>query len=527
MTSALSENSEYVSIDESDRRCPTSHAEGRSDVAHAAMSPKTKAAEVRLLRGRFKSFLLSYLKGKRKVRAPIFVKLSLLSAVLILVVISIISYTMLETQKAQLYDQMINLGRTMATIVAKNAPDKLLADEDLALFRLLDDIAQNDAVLEVLITDENGVARAHSHIREVNKRFFPPADLTLIRKVGGLKVSSLREGEKEILFFEAPLTYQNIKVGDVYLKLSQERIHQSMHLARVSVIWMTVFMTTVGVLLSSALSIYFSIPIRKLQEGTKALGLGDLSHRVDLHRRDELGDLASAFNKMAEDLSLKEKIKDSFGRYVTPEIVNMVLADPDSRWMKASRVEATVVFVDIRGFTTLAEDRDPELIINILNDYFSRITDIISKHGGHLDKFVGDAVMAVFGAPLPIQSHAEAAVDASVEIQKELAGLNQKERGKGIAISVGVGINSGEMVAGNLGSEKRMEYTFIGDNVNVASRLTLMAQPGEILLTRRTRDLIDSETSLRLKEKGRVYVKGRKRRVTVYSISGESAYNSA
>jgi adenylate cyclase len=205
---------------------------------------------------------------------------------------------------------------------------------------------------------------------------------------------------------------------------------------------------------------------------------------------------------------------------VTPEIVELILANPDSQWMKGSEVEATVLFVDIRGFTTLSEDKKPESIVELLNDYFTCVTDVVIKHGGHLNKFVGDEAMAVFGAPVPNLQHAEAAVRAALDIQKEISGLDRGTLITGMAIQVGIGINSGVMVAGNLGSEKRMEYTVIGDNVNVASRLTSLAKPGEILISGQTYELIKDKSILNIEKRRKILVKGRKMRIGIFKVLG-------
>ena len=186
---------------------------------------------------------------------------------------------------------------------------------------------------------------------------------------------------------------------------------------------LTVIIVILGVLLSLGLSMYISRPIKELRESTKSLGAGDFSHRIFIKRKDEFGDLGLAFNKMTEDLALKETIKDSFGRYVAPEVVDLILANPDNQWMKGARVKASVLFVDIRGFTALSEDKEPEAIVEILNDFFTRVTDVIMKYGGYLNKFLGDEAMAVFGIPTPNPEHAEAAVMAALDIQGQIAGL--------------------------------------------------------------------------------------------------------
>jgi len=457
-------------------------------------------------------------RGTRKLRIPIFIKLTSLSTILILVVISIISFSILKKQKAQYIGQLINLGESMVRMVANNAPEKLLGEEDLALFQLVKDIAENKQVIYALITDQKDVIKAHNRIDMVNKIYSPPDNILFLKEDNKVKVSSFIRDREEILLFEEPITYQKLRVGEVHLAISQKKILENIHDAKISILVLTAFITLLGIMLSLALSMYFSRPIRKLGESIKALAMDDFDHRVAVNRNDELGDLSSAFNRMAEDLALKDKIKDSFGQYVTPEIVDMILENPDNQWMKGLRVEATVLFVDIRGFTGLAEEKEPETVIEMLNDHFTRITDIVIRHGGHLNKFVGDEAMIVFGTPAPNLQHAEAAVRAALDIQEEIARIDRKEKMGDVSFEVGIGINSGEIVAGNLGSPKRMEYTVIGDNVNVASRLTSLAKAGEILISKQTYESIEDNSRFKVTKRGKVPVKGKKVGITIYNV---------
>jgi len=457
-------------------------------------------------------------RGGIGIRIPIFFKLAILSTLLLVLVISIISFSMLEKQKKQFIAQLIVLGESMLHVVSENAPDKLLGEEDLALFKLVKDISQNEQVVYALITDKKGNIKAHSNIEKVDKAYSPPANMSILKKSGDFIISAFIHGGEEILFFQTPIIYQKIKIGDVRVAISQEKILENIREAKIFILLLTIIIIFLGIILSLILSIYFSRPINKLQQSTKALGMGDFEHRVTINRKDEFGDLGSAFNQMAEDLALKETIKASFGRYVTPEIVDLILENPDSRWMKGSRIEVSVLFVDIRGFTSLSENKDPESIVEMLNDYFTWVTDIVIKHKGHINKFVGDEAMAVFGAPVPMPQHAEAAVMAGIDIQKKIASLDEEKGNGHMAIKVGVGINSGEMVAGNLGSQKRMEYTVIGDNVNVASRLTSLAKAGEIVISKQTYDLIEDKRKLEVEERGTVAVKGRKMEISIFNV---------
>ncbi|MDX2510258.1 MAG: adenylate/guanylate cyclase domain-containing protein [Desulfobacterales bacterium] len=455
-----------------------------------------------------------------KLRIPIFIKLASLSTFLILFIIFTISFFMLGRQKKQFTDQLVDLGQSMVRITTKNAPEKLLGEEDLALFQLLNDIAENEQVVYALITDNNNIIKAHNKIEEVGKLYSLIGGTRLFREENNIKTSIIDHNGRELLLFETPVTFQKLKIGVVRLAISQEKILESIREGKIYIIALTFVITFASILLSLGLSMYFSGPITKLSVSAKALGSGQFSNRVSIYRNDEFGDLALAFNRMAEDLELNEKVKSSFGQYVTPEIVDMILKNPDSHWMKGSKVEASVLFVDIRGFTSLSEDKTPESIVDLLNEYFSRITDSVIKHGGHLNKFVGDEAMAIFGAPISNPRHAEAAIKAAFDMREEIDQFNKTKDMDNVDIQVGIGINSGEMLAGNIGSQKKMEYTVIGDNVNVASRLTSLAKPGEILISRRTYALIKENISIKVEKRGMVAVKGKKIKINVFNVQG-------
>lgn len=458
-------------------------------------------------------------KGERrtkKVRIPIFLKLAIMSTLLICLVIGTISFSILRHQENQFTTQLVDFGESLIRTVGNSAPDKILGEEDLALFQLVKNVAENEQVVYASVTDHKGIIRAHTAIELVGKPYVAPEEVRLIEAGEELKASVIRYRGEDLLYFEMPVVYQKLRVGGVHLAISQRKIMMNLGEAKIFILVLTLIMTGFGILLSLGLSMYFSGPIRQLRESARALGLGRFDYRVKTFRNDELGDLAYAFNRMAEDLELNEKIKDSFGRYVTPEIVEMILAHPEGEWMKGSKVEATVLFADIRGFTSLAENKDPQAVLDLLNDYLTRVTDAVIKHGGHLNKFAGDEAMAVFGAPLADANHPEAAVKAALEIQKRIAEVNAKK--DPLHLGVGIGINSGEVVAGNLGSSKRMEYTVIGDNVNVAARLTSLARGGEILITKKTFDAIQNKDSLVVEERGTAPVKGRTKGITVFCV---------
>jgi adenylate cyclase len=226
----------------------------------------------------------------------------------------------------------------------------------------------------------------------------------------------------------------------------------------------------------------------------------------------------TAYRYFVEDRE-KRQVKKLFGRYVSKDVYDQLMANPEIAQLGGKRREMSVLFSDIRGFTTLTERGQPEEIVTQLNEYFSRMVDIVFRHNGTVDKFVGDMVMALFGAPLDDASHADHAVAAAVEMVRELGELNRQWAADGRAtLDIGVGVNSGEMIAGNIGSSAIMSYTVIGDNVNLGSRLeSLNKNYGtRIIISDTTRARLETPRDLR--PLGEVVVKGKTRPVAIFEV---------
>jgi len=221
----------------------------------------------------------------------------------------------------------------------------------------------------------------------------------------------------------------------------------------------------------------------------------------------------------------KRKVKQLFGRYVSKDVYAVLMANPGLARLGGHRREMTVLFSDIRGFTTVTERGQPDEIVGMLNEYFSTMVKLVFEHGGTLDKFVGDMVMALYGAPLDDPDHADHAVQTALAMIAELGRLNArwKEEGRFAGLDIGIGINTGPMIAGNIGSEAIMSYTVIGDAVNLGSRLeSLNKEFG-------TRIIISDATRQRLKgayecrSLGDVVVKGKTHPVAIFEVVGPAA----
>jgi adenylate cyclase len=226
----------------------------------------------------------------------------------------------------------------------------------------------------------------------------------------------------------------------------------------------------------------------------------------------------TAYRYFVEDRQ-KRVVQKLFGRYVSKDVYDQLLEHPERAELGGARRDMTVLFSDIRGFTTVTEKGNPEELVAQLNEYFSRMVAIVFRHRGTVDKFVGDMVMALFGAPLDDEAHAEHAVQAAVEMVRELGELNRAWAAAGRpTLDIGIGVNSGEMIAGNIGSSSIMSYTVIGDNVNLGSRLESLNKnyDSRIIISEATRARL--KTAYDIRPLGDVVVKGKTRPVEIFQV---------
>ncbi len=229
--------------------------------------------------------------------------------------------------------------------------------------------------------------------------------------------------------------------------------------------------------------------------------------------------MAVANARLTKKIAKEIKMQAQFERLLSPSIVKQLVSGKLSFAEAGELREVTIMFVDIRGFTRMSQKASPSNVVKLLNDYFERVVQIIFKYGGTVDKFMGDGVMVLFGAPLPMQQQTDAAVSCALEIQAMLATWNkQRVREKKGLIPVGIGINSGEVVVGAIGSTKTMQYTCIGNAVNIASRLTGVAKAGQIIASHTTMKAIQSK--MKFKPLPPLAIKGIEGKIQTYEVIG-------
>ncbi len=221
-----------------------------------------------------------------------------------------------------------------------------------------------------------------------------------------------------------------------------------------------------------------------------------------------------------EDISQEKRMKTTMYRYMNPGVAERVMALGDDALMVGERKEVSILFSDIRGYTTLTENFEASEVVSLLNQYFETMVEAVFNYEGTLDKFIGDALMAVFGAPLPVQEHAWMAVQSALDMRSRLKEFNDRQSQHKIAI--GMGISSGEVVSGNIGSQKRMDYTVIGDGVNLSARLESITKQYhcDIILSEFTCELCGDRIWVR--ELDKIRVKGKNQAVSIYELIGLS-----
>ena len=274
----------------------------------------------------------------------------------------------------------------------------------------------------------------------------------------------------------------------------------------------------IGFILTLLITYFFQKPLKKLTKAANEISFGNYDAESSICSNDEMGLLGDSFSAMARSLKEKEFMRDTFGKVVTPQVRDYLLGGNVT--LGGQTVEVTVMFCDIRGFTTLSEKMKSEDVVSFLNEYFTGLEKCIAGHGGVINKYIGDAVMAVFGAPLPSKTHARDAYLAALDMRDELEKMNVDFAKKAMPqIRFGIGLHSGPVLAGNIGASSRMEYTVIGDTVNTASRIEGLCKlyKTDLLVSENTVNLLGKDFAEgKLTFVDEAEIRGREEKVKLY-----------
>lgn len=448
---------------------------------------------------------------------PIWLQVSIAIIMVILVTIVTISMIFLKRQEQQLHFYSGKMGLASLNYFSSNARIPLLENNVLMLNNLIKNALDNESMVYALIVDRNQIIKAHTDHQKIDSELARFENVTNVNKTGkAVYFTHITADGKKILNITTPITFNRIELGAAHVGVSLDIVEETIANDRKVVLFTTGYILFFAIIIAVLLGVRFSRPISELVKATEEISKGNYSHKLAISRRDEIGNLAFSFNRMSDELFKKSLMQETFGKYVGPEIVNMIMDNPGNPWLKGKRNQATILFTDIRGFTKFSEEKEPEEVVNLLNLYFETATRIITKHGGYIDKFIGDAVLAVFGVPVFHENHVERAVRSAVAMQEEFKKMSLQQNdffGK-----IGIGINSGLVVSGNIGSQSKMEYTIIGDSVNTASRLNGLAESGEIIISKNIMLKVENEFEVHALPKQKV--KGKAEAIEVFKLTG-------
>ena len=312
----------------------------------------------------------------------------------------------------------------------------------------------------------------------------------------------------QFLQINTPLKLDGRVVGILMLNKFADPVAAAVRMRTMRVTALSVGLFAIGLALFAMLSARMLRPLKTLTAAAGEVARGNLDVPVPSARSgDEVGRLSVSFAGMLEGLRQRDFIRDTFGRYISKEVVDTLLGSPDGLRLGGDRREITLLVSDLRGFTSLASQLPPEDVIRILNRYLERVVEILTRYRATVDEFQGDGILAFFGAPLAAGDDAERAVACAIEMQRALVSINEDQRALGLPLlEMGIGINTGEVIVGNIGSQKRTKYGAVGAAINLAYRIESQTIGGQVLLGARTyelvRDLVEVRGTLALTLKG-------------------------
>ena len=350
--------------------------------------------------------------------------------------------------------------------------------------------------------------------------FFPAGDVST---VGGVPRLSVRARLLLVLLLAGvvPLTLLGVLAATRATALLEADPATADDLVR-GMLGLIVFLLAVGIATAAGLAVFVSRsvagPLAEVRAAMAGVAQGDLDVRAPVVSNDEIGGVAEGFNRMVAGLRDRERMKEAFGKYVSPEIRDEILAGRVS--LDGQVCEVTVLFADLRDFTPWVERTDPRRVVRDLNAYFTEMEAAIRHHGGLVLQFIGDEIEAVFGAPIADPAHAVRAARTALDMRRRLAAWNTTRQAAGdIPLRNGIGIHTGTVIAGNVGSAERLSYALVGDTVNLASRIqSLTKEVGcDVLVSGATRRRLDAEFALT--PLPAVRVKGKSEEVEVFCLA--------
>jgi len=415
---------------------------------------------------------------------PIAFKLSVVITLLITFGMVLLGSVIISNQTQLVHNQINDFGKAIIEQLAESSKELVLSDDQLGLMVLVRNLKTIDTILGVVIYSDSGTILASTGVlpyddiislygkSDQSKNFSYSTDWFL---------ESENSSPQPVTSYIAPIRFQGIIAGHVVVNFNKNYLSKYLLYTIRAIIAATILMIMLGIIASYYLGKRLSRPIDTFIKASKAIDSGDYNYRIKENRNDELGHLIGAFNNMANGLLEKNQVESVFSRFVSTNVAKQIMQNLDHVTLGGEHVNASVLFADIVGFTSMSEKLP---IASLLNEYFTYISIVSKIFHGTIDKYMGDCAMVVFGVPIKDEDHNFNAIACAVMIQKLVDRLNAlRIRNGQFPVYFRIGVNSGDMLAGNMGAQERMQYTVVGESVNLASRLLTTAENGQVIIS--------------------------------------------
>ncbi|MBA3051493.1 MAG: adenylate/guanylate cyclase domain-containing protein [Candidatus Omnitrophota bacterium] len=439
------------------------------------------------------------------------VKFSIVVSLLLLLIIFFLSSLVLKQKEKSFIMEMELRTRFFGRAVQEAIfPKKDLFQVHFAV----NEIMREKGIIYACAWDESGKFISHSISERLNKFAQTAVGKNAVVSKEFLIQEYEEEGES-FYDFAFPLQIGDKIIGGIRIGFSKQSMAQALAEVRFQILKIAVFVLALGILVTMLVIGFMVRPINYLAAAAKEIGAGNLKIHVNEKGKDEIGELSRTFNQMVKGLNEREFLRETFGKYVNPEVARLALENKLK--FGGERKNVSILISDIRDFTSLSEEVPAEKLIKMLNEYFDKMVAVITERGGSIDKYMGDAILSVFGAPLPLENHPLNAVLSAWEMKTALEKFNLEHD---IKFRMGIAVHTGEAIVGNIGSHKKMEYTCIGDPVNTVSRIESLNKEfkTEILLSEDTYSFVSERIIVR--EISNVKIRGKKKEINIYELKG-------
>jgi adenylate cyclase len=454
-------------------------------------------------------------------RVPIALKLAFAFVLLIATGMIALGFMVGTNQTDLLEQQMDKYGSTLVLQMAETAREPLLANDELNLELLTNNLTQDSNIEGAAVySDEHRPVVKNGLVPALKENGVTTSQFSDHIEIYSWQKPTSSDSEQDLISYLTPIMFHDIVVGYALITFDYSVMSQAKQETVATVVTTILLMLLLAIAISFYLGRRFTRPIQQLVEASKAFADGRYDFRITENRNDELGVLMQSINLMGEGLLRKEQVEQVFSRYVSPQVARRAIADLENMEqleLGGRHVNASVLFADIVGFTSMSENMTPQEISSLLNLYFSNIARAVHFCKGHIDKYMGDCAMIVFGVPEEYEEHSFYAISCAWMILELVRQMNQQRSKKGLPpVEFRIGVNSGTMLAGNMGSKDRMEYTVVGDAVNLASRLSHAGEPGQVIITE---EMLSNEVlvdRIVTTHRGKIKLRGKKEPVSIF-----------